>query len=156
MVMTDTIIVGDIGIGGLGYVNAILISRPNSIHSPIRLCVDTGSSVTIISHLDALRIGLDYDNKTLQKSKQQTLLDWVGAFRPYILPDAEILFNSQETSLLEYVGNIHVMPPLPSATSSKTDHKSDTTGNQMSLLGIDVLKKFTISFSQNSIILCKQ
>jgi hypothetical protein len=147
--MTDTKkIVGDIGIGGLGYINAILMSRPNRIYSPIRFCVDTGCSVTIISHLDALRIGLDYsDNKSLQKSDQQTI-NGVRAFVPYILPDAEILFNSEGTSILEYVGNIHVMPPPP-ATISRANDES----NQISLLGVDVLKKFTISFSQNNIIL---
>src|ERR671932_2197145 len=147
--MTDTKeIVGDIGIGGLGYVNAILMSRPNRIYSPIRFCVDTGCSITIISHLDALRIGLDYsNNKSLQKSDQQTI-NGVRAFIPYILPDAEILFNSEGTYILEYVGNIHVMPPPP-ITTSRVNDKSI----QISLLGVDVLKKFTISFSQNNIIL---
>ena len=151
--MTDTKkIVGDIGIGGLGYVNAILMSRPNRIYSPIRFCVDTGCSVTIISHLDALRIGLDdSNNKSLQKSDQQTI-SGVLAFMPYILPGVEILFNSEGTSILEYVGNIHVMPPPPTTISSKANDK----GNQISLLGVDVLKKFTISFSQNNIILDKE
>jgi hypothetical protein len=147
--MTNTKkIVGDIGIGGLGYINAILMSRPNRIYSPIRFCVDTGCSVTIISRLDALRIGLDYsNNKSLQKSDQQTI-NGVRAFIPYILPGAEILFNSEGTSILEYVGNIHVMPPPPATTSKANDES-----NQISLLGVDVLKKFTISFSQNNIIL---
>jgi hypothetical protein len=150
MVMTDTKkIVGDIGIGRLGYINAIVMSRPNRIYSPIRFCVDTGCSVTIISHLDALRIGLDYsNNKNLQISDQQTI-NGVRAFIPYILPDAEILFYSEGTSILEYVGNIHVMPP-PTTTSRANDESS-----QISLLGVDVLKKFTISFSQNNIILGK-
>ena len=149
--MNDTKkIVGDIGIGGLGYVNAVIMSRPNRIYSPIRFCVDTGCSVTIISHLDALRIGLDYsNNKSLQKSDQQTI-NGVRAFIPYILSGAEILFNSEGTSILEYVGNIHVMPPPPTTTSRANDES-----NQISLLGIDVLKKFTISFSQNNIILGK-
>jgi hypothetical protein len=147
--MTNTKkIVGDIGIGGLGYINAILMSRPNRISSPIRFCVDTGCSVTIISRLDALRIGLNYsNNKSLQKSDQQTI-NGVRAFIPYILPGAEILFNSEGTSILEYVGNIHVMPPPPATTSKANDES-----NQISLLGVDVLKKFTISFSQNNIIL---
>jgi aspartyl protease len=149
--MTNTKkIVGDIGIGGLGYINAILMSRPNRIYSPIRFCVDTGCSVTIISRLDALRIGLDYsNNKSLQKSDQQTI-NGVRAFIPYILPDAEILFNSEGTSILEYVGNIHVMPPPPTTTSMANDES-----NQISLLGVDVVKNFTISFSQNNIILGK-
>jgi hypothetical protein len=151
MMMTDAKkIVGDIGIGGLGYINAIVMSRYNRIYSPIRFCVDTGCSVTIISHLDALRIGLDYsNNKSLQKSDQQTI-NGVRAFIPYILSGAEILFNSEGTSILEYVGNIHVMPPPPTTTSRANDES-----NQISLLGIDVLKKFTISFSQNNIILGK-
>ena len=151
MMMTDTKkIVGDIGIGGLGYINAILMSRPNRIYSPIRFCVDTGCSVTIISHLDALRIGLDYNNnKSLHKSDQPTI-NGVRAFIPYILSGAEILFNSEGTSILEYVGNIHVMPP-PATTTSRANDES----NQISLLGVDVLKKFTISFSQNNIILGK-
>jgi hypothetical protein len=75
--MTETKkIVGDIGIGGLGYINAIVMSRHNKVYSPIRFCVDTGCSVTIISHLDALRIGIGYsnnNNKILQKSDQQTI-----------------------------------------------------------------------------------
>gem|GEM_PF-1092716 len=143
-------IVGDIGIGGLGYINAIVMSRHNRIYSPIRFCVDTGCSVTIISHLDALRIGLDYsNNKSLQKSDQQTI-NGVRAFIPYILSGAEILFNSEGTSILEYIGNIHVMPPPPTTTSRTNDES-----NQISLLGVDVLKKFTISFSQNNIILGK-
>jgi hypothetical protein len=151
MMMTDTKkIVGDIGIGGLGYVNAIIMSRSNRIYSPIRFCVDTGCSVTIISHLDGLRIGLDYsNNKSLQKSDQQTI-NGVRAFIPYILPGVEILFNSEGTSILEYVGNIHVMPPPPITISMANDES-----NQISLLGVDLLKKFTISFSHNNIILDK-
>ena len=144
-------IIGDIGIGGLGYINAILISRPNRIYSPIRFCVDTGCSVTIISNLDALRIGLDYsNNQSLQKSDQQTI-NGVRAFIPYILSCAEILFKSEGTPILEYVGNIHVMPPPVITTSRANDESS-----QISLLGVDVLKKFTISFSQNNIILANR
>ena len=95
-------------------------------------------------------MGLDYsNNKSLQKSDQQTI-NGVRAFIPYILPDAEILFNSEGTYILEYVGNIHVMPPPP-ITTSRVNDKSI----QISLLGVDVLKKFTISFSQNNIILGK-
>src|SRR5919205_1286546 len=123
--MTDTKkIVGDIGIGGLGYVNAIVISRPNRIFSPIRFCVDTGCSVTIISHLDALRIGLNYNS--LQKSDQESL-NGVGEYIPYVLPAAEILFNLQETSLLEYVGNIHIMPPRSRLNNN------DNSSSQMNL-----------------------
>jgi hypothetical protein len=98
-------------------------------------------------------MGLDYsNNKSLQKSDQQTI-NGVRAFIPYILPGAEILFNSEGTSILEYVGNIHVMPPppLPPTTTNRANDES----NQLSLLGVDVLKKFTISFSQNNIILGK-
>jgi hypothetical protein len=152
MMMTDTKIVGDIGIGGLGYVNAILISRPNRIYSPVRFCIDTGSSVTIISHLDALRIGLDYS--TLQKSDQQSI-SGIGVFTPYVIPAAEILFNFEGTSLLEYVRNIHVMPPRSKLNNNSNGSQTTLLGIQMSLLGIDVLKKFTISFSQNNIILDK-
>ncbi|MFL6370100.1 MAG: hypothetical protein ACJ72F_04635, partial [Nitrososphaeraceae archaeon] len=67
-----------------------------------------------------------------------------------ILPGVEILFNSEGTSILEYVGNIHVMPP-PHTTISMANDES----NQISLLGVDLLKKFTISFSHNNIILDK-
>ena len=149
--MTDTKrIVGDIGIGGLGYVNAVVMSRLNRIYSPIRFCVDTGCSVTIISRLDALRIGINYDNnRSLQKSEQRTI-NGVSAFIPYILPGAEILFNSDGASILEYVGNIHVMPP-----SSSTIIGANDASNQISLLGVDVLKRFTITFIQENIILVK-
>jgi hypothetical protein len=154
--MTDYRIVGDIGIGGLGYVNAIVISRPNRIYSPIRFCVDTGCSVTIISHLDALRIGLNYNS--LQKSDQKSL-NGLGDYIPYILPTTEILFTFEGTSLLEYVGDIHIMPPRSRLNNNNNNSGSSSQmsllGIQISLLGIDVLKKFTISFSQNNIILGK-
>jgi hypothetical protein len=150
--MTNTKkIVGDVGIGGLGYVNAVIMCRSNRIYSPIRFCVDTGCSVTIISHLDALRIGIDYgNNKSMQKSDQRTI-NGVSAFMPYILSDAEILFNCDGISMLEYVGNIHVMPPSPITTS-----RSNDASNQISLLGVDVLKRFTITFVQEKIILANR
>ena len=151
-------VVGDIGLGGLGYVNTILISRCNKVQSPIKFCIDTGSSITIICYLDAIRIGLDYNS--LEKSDQQTI-NGVGVFTPYILSDTDILFiNSEGTisCISEYVGNIHVMPPPhSSANTSKINDENNNSNNQiqMSLLGMDVLKNFTISFSQNKIILSK-
>ena len=42
------------------------------------------------------------------------------------------------------------MPPSPATTSRANDET-----NQISLLGVDVIKKFTISFSQDNIILSK-
>ena len=114
--MTDTKkIVGDIGIGGLGYINAILMSRPNRIYSPIRFCVDTGCSVTIISHLDALRIGLDYsNNKSLQKSDQQTI-NGVRALCHiyYPVPKFYLILNRLlYWSMLEIYISCHHHPPL--------------------------------------------
>jgi hypothetical protein len=70
---------------------------------------------------------------------------------PYILSDAEILFNCDGISMLEYVGNIHVMPPSPITTS-----RSNDASNQISLLGVDVLKRFTITFVQEKIILANR
>jgi hypothetical protein len=115
--MTDTKkIVGDIGIGGLGYINAILMSRPNRIYSPIRFCVDTGCSVTIISHLDALRMGLDYsNNKSLQKSDQQTI-NGVRAFIPlyYLVPKFYLIPKGLlYWSMLEIYMSCHHHPLLP-------------------------------------------
>ena len=97
--------------------------------------------------------GLDYgsNNGNLQKSDQQTI-NGARAFIPYVLSGVEILFNSEGTSIVEYVGNIHVMPLPPPTTNT---NKANDESNQISLLGVDVLKKFTISFSQNNIILDK-
>jgi hypothetical protein len=90
--MTATRIVGDIGIGGLGYVNAIVNSGPNRIFSPMRFCVYTGCSVTIISHMDALRIGLNYNSH----QKSDRVVNGVGEYILYVLPAAEILLIYKE------------------------------------------------------------
>jgi hypothetical protein len=130
-------IIGEIGAGGLGYITATLMSLPHQINAPIRFYVDTGCSVTTISQLDALRIGLNYNS--LQRAPEYTT-GITGLTQPYILPSAGILFTFVGSSLLEYVGDMHVLPP-------------SNFNNPISLLGLDVLKKFTIGFRQNNIIL---
>ncbi len=95
--------------------------------------IDTGCSKTTIGQVDAQRIGINYN--LLSKSTVPTFTA-NGPVFPDILPNCGILFNLFGTSLVEYVGDVYVV-----------------STNPISLLGLDVLKKFSIHFVQNSIVL---
>jgi predicted aspartyl protease len=83
--------------------------------------------------VDAQRVGINYN--LLPKSTVPTFTA-NGPVFPSILSTCGILFDLFNTSLLEYVGDVNVV-----------------STNPISLLGLDVLKKFSIHFVQNTIVL---
>jgi len=130
---------GKFGDGGLGYVYANLICLTHNINAVVKFYIDTGSTTTTINQKDALRIGIVYP--TLNPASIPTKTP-SGEIYPLILPNCQILFNLIETLLLEMIGDIHVLPLTQQ-------------WNPISLLGLDVLKKFDIEFKKDYIVLVR-
>lgn len=65
-----------------------------------------------------------------------------GIIYPYILPKCQIVFNLIGTMLLEYIGDIHVLG-------------IEQQWNSISVLGLDVLKKFNIEFTKEHLFLVR-
>jgi predicted aspartyl protease len=125
------IIIGDIDDekGGLGFVRAGLMSRPYNITVPISFYIDTGCSNTTVCQNDASKARI-FD--ILLKSSPRLIYTANGPISAYVLPNCEIVFLGTEGPILEYIGNINVLGLQSS--------------NPISLLGLDVLKRFSIHF----------
>jgi predicted aspartyl protease len=124
---------GGIGPGGVGFITVNLMCEQYGINAPIRFFVDTGCSVTTIGLMDAQRIGINYN--VLTKSLTPTITANGNVF-PYILPKCGIFFSLPDALLLEYIGNANV-----------------STTNPISVLGLDILKRFSIRFTMDNVIL---
>jgi clan AA aspartic protease (TIGR02281 family) len=126
-------IYGGTGDGRLGFVIANLMCIKYSINIPIRFYIDTGSTITTLGQVDAQRIGIDY-NKLSRSTNPITTAN--GNIYPHTLPDCAISFGLVGTTLVEFVNSINI-----------------TQTNPISLLGLDVLRKFAITFEQDRIVL---
>jgi hypothetical protein len=129
-------IVGGLGKSRLGYISAILMVEKFNINAPVRFYVDTGASRTLISDRDALRIGVDY--KKLRKAPEKVQgLD--GEVDVYLLPKCMLVFSFADCVHIEFLSNIFVL------------HSGNRT-TIPSLLGIDVLKKYSVNFTEKKVI----
>jgi predicted aspartyl protease len=131
------IIEGYNGDGDLTFVTAYLICRRPRIEVPIRLYVDTGASRTIVNTLDAEKIGINYSR--LDKSPYQ-LTGMGGSLDAYFLYDCTLIFGENE--IIEDLDHILVAKPPQNAIAYLS-----------SLLGLDVLRKYRISFTDEKVIL---
>ncbi|MGA2628310.1 MAG: aspartyl protease family protein [Candidatus Bathyarchaeia archaeon] len=142
-------IIGRLGERNLGNVTAILYAPTAHINTPIRFYVDTGASATTICDRDAQRARVDYSHLRKVKAGIRGI---GGDIDAYILPHCWIIFEfSKENSThIEYLDNVVIMK-----------HKQHTNADHQrvraipSLLGLDVLRKYTVSFSNNHVILEK-
>jgi hypothetical protein len=118
------------------------------INDPIRFYVDTGASRTTIADRDAIRLGLEFTQ--LQESAPAL---GIGCKRvkTYLLRDVTLVFRISQSSF-------HV-ERLPAITVLKHDPQSEEERRNVdqipSLLGIDVLEKYSIRFTKKHIILEK-
>jgi predicted aspartyl protease len=123
--------IGDIDneYGGLGKVRAGLISKPNKISAPIDFYIDTGATKTTINRIDAARNNIYSANLELSKRPVTTVS---GPVLPLILNNCSILFLGAGSVLME-IGDVNVLG-------------LDQPSNPISVLGLDVLKVFSIRF----------
>lgn len=136
---------GKIGKSGLGFVSAYLITSDNAINASVRFYVDTGASRTIIADRDAERIGIDYTR--LVKAPFQ--VNGVGgAVDGYLLPECLVLFNFESSALAEYLNSILVLKHDP-----KTHGQKQAVMEVPSLMGLDILRRYSVRFTNTSLIL---
>ncbi len=136
---------GKIGKSGLGFVSAYLIASNNAINASIRFYVDTGASHTSIADRDAERIGIDYSK--LRKAPWQ--INGVGGTaEAYLLPECILIFNLDNTILAERLDTIIVLKHNP-----KTPEEMQSVMEVPSLLGVDILKRYNVHFTNTSVIL---
>lgn len=130
--------------GGIFYVLAYLQSDRFNINEIVKLVVDTGSRFTLINSRDAQRIKVNYDE--LQPYEQ---VHGLGASLDTCkLKDNTLILRGHDpgfiTEHLEFIP-VAKPPPLP---------QHEYVLNAPSMLGLDILKKYTISFpSYNRILL---
>jgi len=136
---------GKIGKSGLGFVSVYLLATNNAINASIRFYVDTGASHTTIADRDAQRIGIDYSKLT----KASFAVSGVGGqVDAYLLPQCMVIFTLDNSALVEYVDSILVLKHNP-----KTPEEQENVMEVPSLMGLDILKKYTVRFTNSSVIL---
>jgi hypothetical protein len=112
----------------------------------IRFYVDTGASVTSISDSDLLKNRVNY--LLFNVNPALTKIAGGGFIRTRIIPNPEIAFLTEENNLyIHKLEKIEIMD---------RNNPFDAVANPtVSLLGIDFLKNFTISFKNNFVFLEK-
>ena len=142
-------IYGKLGKSGLGYVNVYLMCSNPRINDPIRFYVDTGASRTTIADRDAARLGLDYGE--LEEAEAPVIGIGCSAIRNHHLRNVLLVFRVSG-------GSYHI-ERLPVVTVLRHEPRSDEelriVDQCPSLLGIDLLRKYTVRFTRKSVILEK-
>jgi hypothetical protein len=134
---------GNIGNGGLGVITAFLLSQKHNIQSPISFYVDTGASQTLICDKDAKRIGIDY-NKLPRSPVPVSGIG--GDVSAYDLDNCMLVFKFGTRLQIENVDSILILR-----------HESDSEKERAkimvlpSLLGLDILKRYRLSFYNYSV-----
>ena len=136
-------IIGGIGSSGLGFVSAVLVTPLLKINAPIRFYVDTGACRTVISDSDAQRLGIDI--KKLKKYPN-SVQGVGGTVESYNLPESMLVFRFSDCMHIEYLDNAMVLG------SPKRSLDKFVTPN---LLGIDILKNYSVHFTNQKVILEK-
>jgi hypothetical protein len=121
---------------------------PASISSPklktpgvIEFIVDTGSSKTTINDKDVLRLSINYD--LLNPSKDTYYGVGGTGLTSYVLPDCKLLFTDDHEK--PYIEELDYVVVNEHIFRSEDEKKQMMVFN--SILGLDILKHFTISFS---------
>lgn len=133
---------------GLYTIVATLRSFSLGKSAPIRFVIDTGAARTIVSIADGIKLGLDF---TKLEPSHERLKGVGGSVNALILEKCRLLFTDIQTDKMyseDIEDYIFVVSPFVKSQAKKRQVMSVP-----SLLGIDVLRKYTISFSSMSVIL---
>jgi Aspartyl protease len=126
---------------GLYTIVASLKSPSLSVSAPIRFIVDSGASHTMIGISDAQKLGIDYN---ILELSPRPLKGIVGSTNAFLLKDCKLLFTDNDSGKIypEDLDSVLVLSPFREDDKEKGKIMMSTP----SLLGIDVLKKYRISF----------
>jgi len=142
-------IYGKRGRGSLGYVNAYIMCSKPEVHDPNRFYVDTGASRTTIADRDAARLGLDYEQ--LEESQIPVVGIGCKKVKNYLLRDVMVVFRIARDSF-----HIEALPMVTVLRNEPQNEEEQKLVDQLpSLLGVDVLEKYNVGFSNKRVILEK-
>lgn len=142
-------IYGGRGRGDLGFVNIYFMCSNPPIHDPIRFYVDTGASRTSIADRDVARLGLNY----AQLEEAQIPVIGIGckAVKSYVLRDVLLVFRiSGSTYHIERLPLVTVLKHEPQNAEERR-----IVDQLPSLLGVDILKNYTVRFTAKRVVLEK-
>jgi len=119
------------------------------IYNPIRFYIDTGASRTTIADRDAVRLGLDYSQL------EENIIPVVGigckSVKNYLIRNVSIVLRiSRDSYHVERLPFITVLKHEPA-----NDHEQDIIDQLPSLLGIDILHKYSVRFTAKRVVLEK-
>lgn len=120
------------------YVIATLLSIELDIHSPVRFLIDTGASRTIISDMDAIKLGIDYS--LLPRFKLGTA-GIGGVVDTYFIQNAKLIFRTQKGAHTEKMDEIFVL---------KHKKRDERIKRIPSLLGRDILNKYQLLLNRKN------
>lgn len=127
---------GTIENDGHAYVSAFIALDGVKKVFPIVFLVDLGATVTTILEGDCMRLGIDCDK--LQKTPLQTVIPG-GKADTYELRDVVLIFETKDGELdFERLERVDVIRPRP-----------DSVLLPFSLLGIDIISRFKLSYSKS-------
>jgi hypothetical protein len=133
---------GTVSDDGHAYINAFMYSPKIGSTVPIVFLVDLGATTTTILEGDCERTGIDCSK--LQRSPDSTVVAG-GKIQTYILPDVTLFFESQDgTHHVERLPRVDVIKP-----------RKGSIKLPFSLLGIDVVRTFKLTYSSNELTLAK-
>ncbi len=120
------------------YVIATLLSKELNIHSPVRFLIDTGASRTIISDMDAIKLGIDHS--LLRRFKAGTA-GIGGVVDSYFIQNVKLIFKTQEGAHVEKMEEIFVL---------KHKIRDERIKRIPSLLGRDILNRYQLLLDRRS------
>jgi hypothetical protein len=142
-------IYGGRGRGNLGYVTAYLMCSNPVINNPVRFYVDTGASRTTIADRDTARLDLDYS----QLEENQIPVVGIGckSVKNYLLKRVMLALKvSQDSYHIERLPFVTVLKHEP-----ENDNEKTIIDQLPSLIGIDILKKYSVRFTKKHVVLEK-
>lgn len=122
---------------GHAYIHAFIICPPQIKKiAPIVFLVDLGATTTTILEGDCTRLGIDCGS--LEKAPGPTVVPG-GKTETYIMRDVFVIFETTEGELeFEKLEKIDVVKP-----------KADSILLPFSLLGVDIISRFRLTYSKN-------
>jgi predicted aspartyl protease len=132
---------GSLVSGWLPFIFAKFICDQLGVNLDILLVVDTGTAITTINEFDSRQMRIDYSKLT----KTQDLLGIGGSVESYTAESCHLYFG-------ENIESVDIKPVkfLRQLNVDKADQE-----RYPSLLGMDVLKNYRISFTESKVILEK-
>jgi hypothetical protein len=127
---------------GHAYISAFINSPQIKGTKPILFLVDLGATTTTILEADCVRLGIDCAK--LQRSPSSSVVAG-GKIQTYVLSDVTLFFESQDgTYHIERLQKVDVIKPQERSIKLP-----------FSLLGIDIIKRFKLTYTSNELTLEK-